>query len=169
MTTVKNDVFIVLLHENFYLVRWKLFFGGERNYSRCWANEQIFGQWGDFLLSPSRKNLADIYVMYIINIIYIHNIIYNTYIYIYIHIYIYVYVYICIYVYIYIYIIYVNLHQDTLHSLHHSWGRTAMCSPVEPGFSALRSGPRNPQTSFNKVREIGSSRCHMIETTRARA
>ena len=59
--------------------------------------------------------------------------------------------------------------KGLLHSLHHSWGRTAMCSPVEPGFSALRSGPRNPQTSFNKVREIGSSRCHMIETTRARA
>ena len=98
MTTVKNDVFIALLHENFYLVRWKLSFGGERNYSRCWANEQIFGYWGDFLLSPSRKNLADIYVMYIINIIYIHNIIYNTYIYICIciYMYIYIYIYICI-------------------------------------------------------------------------
>ena len=103
MTTVKNDVFIALLHENFYLVRWKLSFGGERNYSRCWANEQIFGYWGDFLLSPSRKNLADIYVMYIINIIYIHNIIYNTYIYVYIHTYIYICI--CIYMYIYIYII----------------------------------------------------------------
>ena len=100
MTTVKNDVFIALLHENFYLVRWKLSFGGERNYSRCWANEQIFGYWGDFLLSPSRKNLADIYVMYIINIIYIHNIIYNTYIYVYIH----TYIYICICIYMYIYI-----------------------------------------------------------------
>ena len=35
MTTVKNEVFISLLHEDFYLVGRELTFGGERNGSRC--------------------------------------------------------------------------------------------------------------------------------------
>ena len=39
MTTVKNQVFISLLHENFYLVGRELTFGGERNCSRCDMNE----------------------------------------------------------------------------------------------------------------------------------
>ena len=43
MTTVKNEIFIGLLHENFYLVEWKLTSGGGRNYSRCGMNKQIFG------------------------------------------------------------------------------------------------------------------------------
>ena len=43
MATVKNEVFIGLLHQNFYLVRRELTNGGGRNCSRCEANEQIFG------------------------------------------------------------------------------------------------------------------------------
>ena len=43
MTTVKNEVFIGLLHENFYLVGRELTFVGGGNYSRCSVNEQIFG------------------------------------------------------------------------------------------------------------------------------
>ena len=43
MTAVKNEVFIGLLHENFYLVGRELTFGGGRKCSRCGVNEQIFG------------------------------------------------------------------------------------------------------------------------------
>ena len=43
MTTVKNQVFIGLLHENFYLVGRGLTFGGGRNYFRCGVNDQIYG------------------------------------------------------------------------------------------------------------------------------
>ena len=43
MATVKNEVFIGLLHENFYLVGIELTFDGGRNYSRYDVNEQIFG------------------------------------------------------------------------------------------------------------------------------
>ena len=43
MITFKNEVFIGLLHENFYLVRWELAFGRGRNCFRCWVNEEIFG------------------------------------------------------------------------------------------------------------------------------
>ena len=43
MTTVKNEVFIGLLHENFYLVVRELTFGEGRNCSRCGVSEQIFG------------------------------------------------------------------------------------------------------------------------------
>ena len=43
MTTVKNEVFIGLLHEIFYLVGRELTFDGGRNCSRCGVNEQIFG------------------------------------------------------------------------------------------------------------------------------
>ena len=42
MATVKNEVFIGLLHENFYLVGKELTFGGRRNCSRCRENEQTF-------------------------------------------------------------------------------------------------------------------------------
>ena len=38
MATVKHEVFIGLLHENFYLVGLEL-----RNFSRCEVNEQISG------------------------------------------------------------------------------------------------------------------------------
>ena len=44
MTTVKNEVFIGLLHENFYLVERELTFGGGRNCPRCGMNEQILGK-----------------------------------------------------------------------------------------------------------------------------
>ena len=43
MTTVKNEVFISLLHENVYLVERELTFSEGRNCSRCGVNEQIFG------------------------------------------------------------------------------------------------------------------------------
>ena len=43
MTTDKNDVFIGLLHEQFYLVGRKVTIGGGGNCSRCGVNEQIFG------------------------------------------------------------------------------------------------------------------------------
>ena len=43
MATVKIEVFIGLLHENFYLVGRKLTFGGGKNCSRWEVNEQIFG------------------------------------------------------------------------------------------------------------------------------
>ena len=43
MTTDKNDVFIGLLHEQFYLVGREVTFGGGGNCSRCGVNEQIFG------------------------------------------------------------------------------------------------------------------------------
>ena len=43
MTTVKNEVFIGLLHESFYLVGRELKFDGGRNCSRCEVNEQVFG------------------------------------------------------------------------------------------------------------------------------
>ena len=39
----KNEVFIGLLYENFYLVGRELTFGGERNCSGFEVNEQIFG------------------------------------------------------------------------------------------------------------------------------
>ena len=69
MTTVKNEIFIDLLRENFYLVWRELTIVGGRNCSRCGVNEQIFGYWGDYPLSPSRESPADIYIIYII---YIH-------------------------------------------------------------------------------------------------
>ena len=43
MATVKTDVFVAILHENFYLVERELTFGGGKNYCRCWVNDQIFG------------------------------------------------------------------------------------------------------------------------------
>ena len=43
MAVVKNEVFIDLLHENFYLMGSELTFGGGRNCSQCDVNEQIFG------------------------------------------------------------------------------------------------------------------------------
>ena len=43
MTTVKNEVFIGLLHENFDLVGRELTFGEGRNCSRFGVNEQSFG------------------------------------------------------------------------------------------------------------------------------
>ena len=43
MTTVKNEVFIDLFHENFHLMGSELTFGGGRNCSWCDANEQISG------------------------------------------------------------------------------------------------------------------------------
>ena len=46
MATVKNEVFIRLLHENFYLLGNKLIFGGGRNRSRYRVNEQVFCEWG---------------------------------------------------------------------------------------------------------------------------
>ena len=42
MATAKNEVFIVLLHENLYLVGRELTFDGGRNCSSCEINEQIF-------------------------------------------------------------------------------------------------------------------------------
>ena len=42
MTTVKNEVFIGLLDENFYLVGRELTFGEGRNYSKFGVNEQSF-------------------------------------------------------------------------------------------------------------------------------
>ena len=61
MTTVKNEVFIGLLLENFYLVGRELTFGAGRNYSRSEVNEQMFGWWGDYPLSPCREN-PEIYI-----------------------------------------------------------------------------------------------------------
>ena len=43
MATVKNEVSIGLLHENFYLVGRELTVGEGRNCSRCRVNDQIFG------------------------------------------------------------------------------------------------------------------------------
>ena len=43
MATVKNEVFIGLLHGNFYLMGTELAFGGRRNCSRCEVNEKTFG------------------------------------------------------------------------------------------------------------------------------
>ena len=43
MATVKNEVLIGLLHEDFYLMGRELSFGGGRNCSRCEVNEQSFG------------------------------------------------------------------------------------------------------------------------------
>ena len=43
MATFKDEVFIGLLREIFYLVGMELTFGGGKNCSRCWVNEQIFG------------------------------------------------------------------------------------------------------------------------------
>ena len=43
MTKFKNEAFIGLLHENFYLVVGELTFDGGRNCSRCGVNKQIFG------------------------------------------------------------------------------------------------------------------------------
>ena len=43
MITDKNDVFIGLLHEQFYLVEREVTFDGGGNCSRCGVNEQIFG------------------------------------------------------------------------------------------------------------------------------
>ena len=40
MATVKDEVFIGLLHENFYLVRKELTFGGRRNCSR-WISKLV--------------------------------------------------------------------------------------------------------------------------------
>ena len=57
MATVKNEVFIGLLHENFYLVGKELTFGGGRNCSRCRVNEQIFREWGDYPYPPVGKTL----------------------------------------------------------------------------------------------------------------
>ena len=58
MATVKDEVFIGLLDENFYLVRKELTFGGRRNCSR-WMSK-LLASGGDYALSPIRKNLADI-------------------------------------------------------------------------------------------------------------
>ena len=78
MATVKNEVFIGLLHENFYLVGKELTFGGERNCSRCRVNEQIFSEWGDSPYPPVGKTLL-IYIyiyiyIYICDIYKTHNI-----------------------------------------------------------------------------------------------
>ena len=43
MTTAKNELFVVLLHENVYLVWRELNSGGGRNCSRCRVNEQFSG------------------------------------------------------------------------------------------------------------------------------
>ena len=43
MTRVKNEVFIGLFHENFYLGGREPTFGDGKNYSRCGVNEQILG------------------------------------------------------------------------------------------------------------------------------
>ena len=64
MATVKNEVFVGLLHENFYLVGRKLIFGGGRNCSRYGVNERIFGLRGDYPLSLGKENSADIYNTY---------------------------------------------------------------------------------------------------------
>ena len=53
MTTVENEVFIGLLHENFYLVERKLIFSG---------GGELFQVRGDYPLSTSRENPADIYI-----------------------------------------------------------------------------------------------------------
>ena len=83
MATVKNEVFIGLLHENFYLVGKELTFGGERNCSRCRVNEQIFCEWGDSPYPPVGKTLL-IYIIYIYIYIYMIYIKHIIYIYIYI-------------------------------------------------------------------------------------
>ena len=49
MTTVNNEVFIGLLHENVYLVGRELSFGGG-NCSRYGVNEQSFGSQIKFLV-----------------------------------------------------------------------------------------------------------------------
>ena len=51
MTTVKNEIFISLLHKHFYLLGRELSFGWEEN--RLGA--------GDYPFSPSRESPADIY------------------------------------------------------------------------------------------------------------
>ena len=61
INTVENEVFLGLLHENVHLVGRKLTFGGGRNCSRCGVNEQIFGQWGNYPLSPTSENSDDIH------------------------------------------------------------------------------------------------------------
>ena len=43
MATIKSEVFIGLLHGNFYLVGRELAFGERRNCSRCEVNEKTFG------------------------------------------------------------------------------------------------------------------------------
>ena len=57
MAIVKNEVFISLLHENFYIVEKELTFGGGRNCSRCRVNEQIFREWEDSPYPPVGKTL----------------------------------------------------------------------------------------------------------------
>ena len=93
MAAVKNEVFIGLLHENFYLVGKELTFGGGRNCSGCRVN---------YPYPPVGKTLliCIIYILYIY--IYICDIYKTHNIYIYIYIYIYAQPYI-------IYIAYINL------------------------------------------------------------
>ena len=69
MATVKNEVFIGLLHENFNLVGKELC----KNCSRCRVNEQIFREWGDYPYPPVGKTLLIcIYVIYIKHIMHNH-------------------------------------------------------------------------------------------------
>ena len=95
MATVKNEVFIGLLHEKFYLVGKELTFGGGRNCSGCRVN---------YPYPPVGKTL----LICIIYIIYIYIYIYVIYIKHIINIYIYIYIYIYAQPYI-IYIAYINL------------------------------------------------------------
>ena len=94
MATVKNEVLISLLHENFYLVGKELTFGGGRNCSRCRVNEQIFHEWGDYPYPPVGKTLLICIYIYMICLKHI------------IYIYIYIYIYAQSYI---IYITYINL------------------------------------------------------------
>ena len=56
MTTAKNEVFIGLYHENYYLVGGNSPLVGRKsimgNCSRWRGNEQILGWWGDLPSSP---------------------------------------------------------------------------------------------------------------------
>ena len=80
MATVKNEVFIGLLHEKFYLVGKELTFGGGRNCSGCRVN---------YPYPPVGKTLLICIIYYIYIYIYICDIYktHNKYIYIYIYIY----------------------------------------------------------------------------------
>ena len=65
MATVKNEVFIGLLHGNFYLMGTELAFGGRRNCSRCEVNEKTLASGRITPYLPVGKTLL-IYRIYII-------------------------------------------------------------------------------------------------------
>ena len=82
MATVKNEVFIGLSHEHFYLVGRKEI-DGRRNCSKCKVNVQNLASGGINPYLPVAKALL-IYI-------YIYNIIYIMYIYIYLSLFVLVY------------------------------------------------------------------------------